>query len=217
MFSRPASLHSVSLALLLLPWTVVALAGCSRPQPTADQVAGPGTPADYRMGTTPSGGPSEAPTGAGAGGSAAAGYENGRVGSTVYGPTLPEQKPGIDQSRMSPVGSSGSGNGDRGNPIPPDVSLAVPPDPGTGTARTASPPVSNPTAAGQPAASQAGAINPVVLKPLAATPPTIHPAPAKPVAPASVQPITIMPGVAGSSTYKYRVKIAKPVAPTSVR
>ena len=30
---------------------------------------------------------------------------------------------------MSPVGSSGSGLGDRGNPIPPDVSLAAPPDP----------------------------------------------------------------------------------------
>ncbi len=181
MFSRPNSL-----ALFLLPLTMAALTGCARPQPTADQVAGPGTPADYRMGTSPHGGPSEAPTGAGAGGSAAAGYENGRVGSMVDGPTLPPQPAGITYSRMSPVGSSGSGNGDRGNPIPPDVSLAAPPDPGTGTYRTA-PPVSNPTAAGQPAASQAGAIKPVVLKPLAATPPTIHPAPAKPVAPAPVR------------------------------
>lgn len=187
MFSRPAPLRSVSLALLLLPLTLTALTGCARPQPTADQVAGPGTPADYRIGTSPNGGPSEAPTGAGAGGSAAAGYENGRVGSMVGGPTLPPQPAGITYSRMSPVGSSGSGNGDRGNPIPPDVSLAVPPDPGTGTARVAAPPVSNPTAAAQPAASQAGAINPVVLKPLAATPPTIHPAPAKPVPPAPIR------------------------------
>ena len=29
---------------------------------------------------------------------------------------------------MSPVSSSGSGLGDRGNPIPPEVSLAAPPD-----------------------------------------------------------------------------------------
>ncbi len=184
MFSRPAPVRPASLALLLLPLTVTALTGCARPQPTADQVAGPGTPPDYRIGTTPNGGPSEAPTGAGAGGSAAAGYENGRVGSMVNGPTLPKQLVGIDHSRMSPVGSSGSGNGDRGNPIPPDVSLAAPPDPGIGTATITPPPVSNPTAAGQPAASQAGAIKPVVLKPLAATPPTIHPAPAKPIAPA---------------------------------
>ncbi len=171
MLSRP-----VSLALLLFPLSLTALTGCSRPQPTADQVAGPGTPPDYRLGPTPAGGPSEAPTGAGAGGSAAAGYENGRVGSMVNGPTLPKQLVGIDHSRMSPVGSSGSGNGDRGNPIPPDVSLDLPPSP--------NPPAFNPTAAGQPAVSQAGAIKPVVLKPQAATPPTIHPAPAKPVPPA---------------------------------
>ncbi len=217
MFSRPASLRSVSLALLLLPLTVVALAGCSRPQPTVDQVAGPGTPADYRIGMSPEGGPSEAATGAGAGGSAAAGYENGRVGSTVGGPTLPPQPVGITYSRMSPVGSSGSGNGDRGNPIPPDVSLAAPPDPGTGTARVAAPPVSNPTASEQPAASQAAAIKPVVLKPPAATPPTVKPAPAKPVAPAPAQSVTIIPGVAGSYTYSYRTKTAKPVTPAPTR
>ena len=173
MFSRPTLFM-----FLLFPLAVTALSGCSRPQPTADQVAGPGTPPDYRIGMSPDGGPSEAPTGAGAGGSAAAGYENGRVGSTVGGPTLPPQPAGITYSRMSPVGSSGSGNGDRGNPIPPDVSLAAPPDPGTGTVHAAVP-VSNPTAAAQPAASQAGAIKPVVLKPLAATPPTIKPAPTR--------------------------------------
>lgn len=177
MFLRPAPLVFLLLA-------AAALSGCSRPQPTADQIAGPGTPADYRIGLSPDGGPSEAPTGAGAGGSAAAGYENGRVGSTVEGPTLPPQPAGITYSRMSPVGSSGSGNGDRGNPIPPDVSLAAPPDPGTGVARAAAPPVSNPTAAAQPAASQAAAIKPVVVKPTAAAPPAIKPAPAKPVAPA---------------------------------
>ncbi len=144
MLSRP-----LSLAFVLFPLAVTALTGCSRPQPTADQVAGPMAPADLRIGPTPPGGPSEAPTGAGAGGSAAAGYENGRVGSTNEHPTLPEQPAGIDHSRMSPVGSSGSGNGDRGNPIPPDVSLAAPPDP-------------------VPAPVRAAAIKPVVVKP---TPP----------------------------------------------
>lgn len=74
------------------------------------------------------GGSSEAPTGSGAGGSGAGGYQFGRVGSSIESPTLPPQPAGITYSRMSPVGSSGSGNGDRGNPIPPEVSLAVPPD-----------------------------------------------------------------------------------------
>jgi len=113
------------LLLLVLP---ALLAGCARPQPTADEVGGPTTPQDLRLGPTPPGGPSEAPTGAGAGGSAAAGYEAGRVGSSLESPTLPPQPAGITYSRMSPVGSSGSGLGDRGNPIPPDVSLAAPPD-----------------------------------------------------------------------------------------
>ncbi len=159
MLSRPAQI-----AFLLFSLTMMTLTGCSRPQPTADQVAGPGTPPDYRIGKTPPGGPSEAPTGAGAGGSAAAGYENGRVGSTVEGPTLPEQNAGIDHSRMSPTGSSGSGNGDRGNPVPPDVSLAAPPDPVPAAVR----------AAAQPAASQAGAIKPVVVKPAPAKSPITH-------------------------------------------
>lgn len=106
------------------------LSGCSRPQPTAEQLAGPSTPMTaLHLGTTPAGGPSEAATGSGAGGSAAAGAQFGRLGSTIESPTLPPQPAGINYSRMSPVGSSGSGLGDRGNPIPPDVSLAAPPDP----------------------------------------------------------------------------------------
>ncbi len=124
----PMFLYRVKFGLLLL--TVAALsAGCARPQPSVDQVGGLTTPPDLRVGRTPPGGPSEAPTGAGAGGSAAAGYEAGRVGSSREEPTLPPQPAGIETSRMSPVGSSGSGLGDRGHPIPPDVSLAAPPDP----------------------------------------------------------------------------------------
>jgi len=120
------SSQNVKLGLLLL--TVATLtAGCSRPQPSVDQVGGVTTPPDLRVGRTPPGGPSEAATGAGAGGSAAAGYEAGRVGSSREEPTLPPQPAGITYSRMSPVGSSGSGLGDRGNPIPPEVSLAAAP------------------------------------------------------------------------------------------
>ncbi len=115
--------------LLLLP-ALTLLSGCSRPQPTAEQLAGPSTPMTaLHLGATPPGGPSEAPTGSGAGGSAAAGAQFGRIGSTIESPTLPPQPYGITYSRMSPVGSSGSGLGDRGHPIPPDVSLAAPPDP----------------------------------------------------------------------------------------
>lgn len=119
--------RTVNLGVILLTISVLG-AGCARPQPTAEQVAGPTTPADLRLGPTPPGGPSEAATGAGAGGSGAAGYEAGRVGSSLEAPTLPPQPAGITYSRMSPVGSSGSGSGDRGNPIPPEVSLAAPPD-----------------------------------------------------------------------------------------
>ncbi len=115
--------------LLLLP-ALPLLSGCSRPQPTAEQLAGPSTPEmALHRGPRPAGGSSEAPTGAGAGGSAAGGYQFGRIGSTLEWPTLPPQPAGITYSRMSPVGSSGSGDGDRGNPVPPDVSLAAPPDP----------------------------------------------------------------------------------------
>lgn len=125
MFPRNVKYAHFSLILL-----VIAAAGCSRSQPTAEQVAGPNTPITaLRVGPNPAGGSSEAPTGSGAGGSAAGGYQFGRIGSTIDAPTLPPQPAGITYSRMSPVGSSGSGNGDRGNPIPPDVSLTAPPDP----------------------------------------------------------------------------------------
>jgi hypothetical protein len=116
----------VKIGFLLLAATLSA--GCSRPQPSVDQVGGLTTPPDLRVGRTPPGGPSEAATGAGAGGSAAAGYEAGRVGSSREEPTLAPQPAGITDSRMSPIGSSGSGLGDRGRPIPPEVSLAAPPD-----------------------------------------------------------------------------------------
>ncbi len=119
--------QTLKIGLVLLAAAALG-AGCSRPQPSVDQVGGVTTPPDLRVGPTPPGGPSEAATGAGAGGSAAAGYEGGRVGSSREEPTLPPQPQGITQSRMSPVGSSGSGLGDRGNPIPPEVSLAAPPD-----------------------------------------------------------------------------------------
>ena len=118
---------------LLLPCAVglmVLSAGCARPSRTSEEVSGPTTPLHaLHKGPTPPGGPSEAPTGAGAGGSAAGGFEYGRVGSSLEKPTLPPQPYGVTYSRMSPVGSSGSGLGDRGNPIPPEVSLAAPPDP----------------------------------------------------------------------------------------
>jgi len=117
-----------SILLAALGFAVL-LSGCARSQRTAEQVSGPTTPVDaLRLGPTPLGGPSEAPTGAGAGGSAAGGFEAGRIGSSLDAPTLPPQPYGIAYSRMSPVGSSGSGAGDRGNPIPPDVSLAAPAD-----------------------------------------------------------------------------------------
>ncbi len=118
----------LKIGFVLLTAAVLSV-GCSRPQPSVDQVGGVTTPPDLRVGVTPKGGPSEAATGAGAGGSAAAGYEAGRVGSSREEPTLPPQPAGITDSRMSPIGSSGSGLGDRGHPIPPEVSLAAPPDP----------------------------------------------------------------------------------------
>ncbi len=122
MVRRPLFLAALGLAALS--------SGCARPEKTSEEVAGPTTPLyALHLGPTPPGGPSEAATGAGAGGSAAGGYQIGRVGSSLEAPTLPPQPYGITYSRMSPVGSSGSGLGDRGNPIPPDVSLAAPPDP----------------------------------------------------------------------------------------
>ncbi len=103
-------------ALAALPM----LDGCARPQRTVDQVAGPLAPLDLHVGRTPPGGPSESPTGAGAGGSGAggsgaAGYEAGRVAGQNAAPVT-EAKP---QGFMAPVGSSGGGLGDSGHPIPP--------------------------------------------------------------------------------------------------
>lgn len=123
-------MRSHRLLLLAALGVSLLLSGCARPQKTSEEVAGPTTPhTALHRGLTPPGGVSEAATGAGAGGSAAGGFEVGRVGSTLEEPTLPPQPYGITYSRMSPVASSGSGLGDRGNPIPPEVSLAAPPDP----------------------------------------------------------------------------------------
>ena len=61
MFPRNVKYTHLNLILLAL-----AAAGCSQPQPTAEQVAGPNTPITaLRLGPTPAGGPSEAPTGSG--------------------------------------------------------------------------------------------------------------------------------------------------------
>ncbi len=89
--------------------------GCARPQRTVDQVAGPLAPRDLHVGRTPPGGPSESPTGAGAGGSGAAGYEAGRVAGQNAAPVTDVRPPGF----MAPVGASGGGLGDAGHPIPP--------------------------------------------------------------------------------------------------
>lgn len=93
---------------------VVVATGCARPPRTTEQVAGPIAPHDLRLGRTPPGGPSEAATGAGAGGSGAAGYESGRVSGAGAEPVTPVYAPGF----MAPNGSSGSGLSDRGQPIP---------------------------------------------------------------------------------------------------
>ncbi len=94
---------------------LMALSGCARPQRTVDQVAGPLAPLDLHVGRTPPGGPSESPTGAGAGGSGAAGYEAGRVAGQNAAPVTQVKPPGF----MAPVGSDGGGLGDSGHPIPP--------------------------------------------------------------------------------------------------
>jgi len=91
------------------------LNGCARPQRTVGQVAGPTAPLDLHVGRTPPGGPSEAPTGAGAGGSGAAGYEAGRVAGQNAAPVTGIKPQGF----MAPVGASGGGLGDSGHPIPP--------------------------------------------------------------------------------------------------
>ncbi len=90
------------------------MTGCARPPRTTEQVAGPIAPRDLRLGKTPPGGPSEAATGAGAGGSGAAGYEAGRVSGPGAEPVAPAYPPGF----MAPIGASGSGLGDSGHPIP---------------------------------------------------------------------------------------------------
>lgn len=95
------------------------LSGCSRPQKTNEEVANALAPADLKTGGSHLGGPSGRPVGGGAGGSAAAGEEAGFLGGPVEQPVAPAYPPG----RMSPNGTSGSGTGDRGNPIPPDVPI----------------------------------------------------------------------------------------------
>lgn len=92
----------------------VSLTGCARPPRTTEQVAGPIAPRDLRLGKTSPGGPSEAATGAGAGGSGAAGYEAGRVSGAGAEPVTPVYAPGF----MAPNNTSGSGLGDTGRPIP---------------------------------------------------------------------------------------------------
>jgi hypothetical protein len=99
-------------------------AGCSRPQKTSEEVANALAPPDLKTGGTSSGGPSGRPVGGGAGGSAAAGEESGFLGGPVEQPVAPAYPSG----RMSPNGTSGSGLGDRGNPIPPDVPIVNYPD-----------------------------------------------------------------------------------------
>jgi len=115
--------------------------GCARPQQTQEQVAGPTAPPDLRRAAPPPGGQAMSATGAGAGGSAAGGMQNqvGRIGGIAPSPVV--TAPHGDEispmrNRMSPTtdnvgenySSSGSGTGDTGRPIPPEVSLAVPAD-----------------------------------------------------------------------------------------
>lgn len=107
--------HQKKLATIAVLAALLALSGCARPQRTVDQVAGPLAPLDLHVGRTPPGGPSESPTGAGAGGSGAAGYEAGRVAGQNAAPVTDVKPPGF----MAPVGSSGGGLGDSGRPIPP--------------------------------------------------------------------------------------------------
>ncbi len=108
-------MHRKKLFAAAMMAAVLALGGCARPQRTVDQVAGPTAPLDLHVGRTPPGGPSESPTGAGAGGSGAAGYEAGRVAGQNAAPVADVRPPGF----MAPVGSSGGGLGDSGHPIPP--------------------------------------------------------------------------------------------------
>ena len=111
--------------LLVVTAAVLCGAGCARPSKITEQVAtiNPPPPTDLQVGPTPMGGPSESPTGAGAGGAGAAGYEAGRVGGALPQPVTPKYPYGITYSRMSPVNSDGSSIADRGAPLPADQPL----------------------------------------------------------------------------------------------
>ena len=138
--------------LLLVP--MLLLAGCSRPQRTAEEVAGPISPPALRYGAQPPGGVSESPTGDGAGGSGAAGMQfqaGGRLGGSLPLPVV--SAPGGDQivptggNRMSPTtdnaaegdSSGGSSGADTGHPIPPNVPLVPENAPGADTVPAGTP------------------------------------------------------------------------------
>ena len=109
----------------LLVWGVVLVSGCAMPSKTDEQVAGSDAPPGLSIGPNPQGGPSHAIVGSGAEGTAAGGYQVGRLSGPPEQPTAPAYPPG----RMAPIGASGSGDGDLGHPIPPSASLQTPPDP----------------------------------------------------------------------------------------
>jgi hypothetical protein len=125
------------LALTIAP--LLLLTGCSRPQPTEEEVAGPLSPPILGYGANPPGGVSNSSIGAGAGGSAAGGsqYYAGRMGGPNPAPIV--DAPNGTQinvetgHRMSPTtddaaeGFSSSGSGDgptNGGDIPPNVPIA---------------------------------------------------------------------------------------------
>ncbi len=128
---------ALRIVLPLLAAPVLLVGGCSRPQPTQEQVAGPISPPILRYGQHPAGGVTMSPTGGAAGGSGAQGvqFQIGRTGGPQADPIV--SAPGGDQivpgggHRMSPTtgmadegdSSSGSGLGDPGSPIPPNVPI----------------------------------------------------------------------------------------------
>lgn len=109
------------LFLGILTWQVLS----PLQQPAVDQVASirPSPPPDLRVGKNPIGGPTESPTGGGAGGAGAAGYEAGRVSGSLPQPTTPPYSYSLTESRMSPIASDGSSIADRGHPLAPDQPL----------------------------------------------------------------------------------------------
>ncbi len=141
---------AIRLVLPLLAAPALLAAGCSRPQPTQEQVAGRISPPALRYGPNPPGGVTMAPTGGGAGGSGAQGaqFEIGRTGGPIAQPVVgaPHGSRIVPDGghRMSPTtdnaeendSSSGSGLGDPGTPIPPNVPLVPDNAPGADT-RTA--------------------------------------------------------------------------------